>query len=53
MATLIRAEASTITAPTQCGATGVETYAYRRFGRGLAPPLLCLQQLRAAFRSVW
>ncbi len=43
MATLIQAEASNITAPTQFVATGVETYTYRRFGRGSAPPLLCLQ----------
>jgi pimeloyl-ACP methyl ester carboxylesterase len=43
MATLTQAEASNITAPTQFVATGVETYAYRRFGRGSAPPLLFLQ----------
>src|SRR5205823_4873226 len=43
MATLTQAEASNMTAPTQFVATGVETYAYRRFGRGSAPPLLCLQ----------
>jgi pimeloyl-ACP methyl ester carboxylesterase len=43
MATVIQAEASNTTAPTQFVATGVETYAYRRFGRGSAPPLLCLQ----------
>ena len=43
MATLTQAQASNITAPTQFVATGVETYAYRRFGRGSAPPLLCLQ----------
>jgi hypothetical protein len=53
MATLIQAEASNITVPTQFVATGVEAYPYRRFGRGSAPPLLCLQQLRAACRSVW
>ena len=43
MATLTQARASNITAPTQFVATGVETYAYRRFGVGSAPPLLCLQ----------
>ena len=41
MATLTLAEASNITAPTQFVATGVETYAYRRFGSGSAP--LCLE----------
>jgi pimeloyl-ACP methyl ester carboxylesterase len=34
---------SNITAPTQFIATGLETYAYRRFGRGTAPPLVFLQ----------
>ncbi len=43
MATQTQAEASNISAPTQFVATGVETYAYRRFGSGSAPPLLCLQ----------
>lgn len=43
MATLTQAEASNITAPTQFVGTRVETYAYRRFGFGSAPPLLCLQ----------
>src|SRR6476469_861289 len=36
-------DASTITAPTQFMETRLETYAYRRFGGGGAPPLLCLQ----------
>ena len=31
------------TAPTQWIKTTLETYAYRRFGRGGAPPLVCLQ----------
>jgi pimeloyl-ACP methyl ester carboxylesterase len=34
---------SNITAPTQFVETGLETYAYRRFGRGAAPPLVLLQ----------
>jgi pimeloyl-ACP methyl ester carboxylesterase len=34
---------STITAPTLFLQTNSERYAYRRFGRGTAPPLLCLQ----------
>ncbi|HEY7635964.1 MAG TPA: alpha/beta hydrolase [Gemmatimonadales bacterium] len=36
-------DASNTTAPTQFIKTGLETYAYRRFGRGTAPPLVCLQ----------
>jgi pimeloyl-ACP methyl ester carboxylesterase len=43
MATLSRAAASNITAPTQFVASKLETYAYRRFGCGSAPPLLFLQ----------
>ncbi len=43
MPTPIQVEASNITAPTQFVAAGAQTYAYRRFGRGSAPPLLCLQ----------
>ena len=43
MATLIQPEASNITEPTQFVASRLETYAYRRFGRGSAPPLLGLQ----------
>jgi pimeloyl-ACP methyl ester carboxylesterase len=35
--------ASNTTAPTQFIETGVETYAYRRFGAGAAPPLVFLQ----------
>lgn len=42
-ATAMASDASTITAPTQFIETGLETYAYRRFGGGAAPPLLCLQ----------
>jgi pimeloyl-ACP methyl ester carboxylesterase len=34
---------SNITAPTQFVETRLEKYAYRRFGGGAAPPLLCLQ----------
>jgi pimeloyl-ACP methyl ester carboxylesterase len=36
-------EASAITAPTQFIETRLETYAYRRFGSGSAPPLVFLQ----------
>src|SRR3712207_5476724 len=36
-------EASNTTAPTQFLETKLETYAYRRFGRGAAPPLVLLQ----------
>jgi pimeloyl-ACP methyl ester carboxylesterase len=36
-------EASNTTAPTQFVKTRLETYAYRRFGRGTALPLVCLQ----------
>jgi pimeloyl-ACP methyl ester carboxylesterase len=36
-------EASNITAPTQFIETLLETYAYRRFGGGAAPPLVFLQ----------
>src|SRR5947209_18408417 len=43
MATLIQPEASNITEPTQFVASRLETYAYRRFGRGSAPPLLGLR----------
>ena len=43
MATLTQPEASNITAPTQFVASRLETYAYRRYGRGSAPPLLGLQ----------
>jgi pimeloyl-ACP methyl ester carboxylesterase len=35
--------ASAITAPTQFLQAGSERYAYRRFGSGPKPPLLCLQ----------
>jgi pimeloyl-ACP methyl ester carboxylesterase len=38
-----KARASTITAPTQFIETSLETYAYRRFGGGAAPPLVFLQ----------
>jgi pimeloyl-ACP methyl ester carboxylesterase len=37
------AEASNVTAPTQFIDSKLEKYAYRRFGTGSAPPLLCLQ----------
>jgi pimeloyl-ACP methyl ester carboxylesterase len=36
-------DASNTTAPTQFIKTGLESYAYRRFGRGAAPPLVLLQ----------
>ena len=36
-------DASNITAPTQFIQTGLEKYAYRRFGKGSGLPLLCLQ----------
>jgi len=39
----VSADASTITAPTQFIKTSLETYAYRRFGGGAAPPLVLLQ----------
>lgn len=35
--------ASNVTAPTQFVETGGQRYAYRRFGAGAPPPLLCLQ----------
>ena len=41
--TIVSPDASTITAPTQFIETSLETYAYRRFGAGAAPPLVCLQ----------
>src|ERR1051325_10200937 len=37
------AQASNTTAPTQFIKTKLETYAYRRFGGGAAPPLVFLQ----------
>src|SRR5579859_4537706 len=37
------ANASNTTAPTQFIQTKLEKYAYRRFGKGLGLPLLCLQ----------
>src|SRR5687768_90965 len=36
-------ETSAVTAPTQFIETRLETYAYRRFGGGAAPPLVFLQ----------
>ena len=36
-------DANAITAPTQFIDTGLETYAYRRFGAGATPPLVFLQ----------
>ena len=41
--TAVSSDASTSTAPTQFVETKLETYAYRRFGGGAAPPLVCLQ----------
>src|SRR3954447_6856297 len=38
-----KADASNVTAPTQFIETSLETYAYRRFGTGSAPPLVFLQ----------
>jgi pimeloyl-ACP methyl ester carboxylesterase len=38
-----RPAATTSTTPTQLVKTRLETYAYRRFGGGSAPPLVCLQ----------
>ena len=39
----ITTTAGTATTPTQLLRTSSETYAYRRLGDGVAPPLLCLQ----------
>jgi pimeloyl-ACP methyl ester carboxylesterase len=39
----VSSEASATTAPTRFIKTNLETYAYRRFGGGAAPPLVCLQ----------
>ena len=39
----VSSDASAITVPTQFIDTRLETYAYRRFGGGAAPPLVCLQ----------
>jgi pimeloyl-ACP methyl ester carboxylesterase len=39
----VSSEASSITAPTQFIKTKLETYAYRRFGKGASPPLVFLQ----------
>lgn len=41
--TVSLASSSNLTAPTQSLQAGSETYAYRRFGGGAAPPLICLQ----------
>jgi pimeloyl-ACP methyl ester carboxylesterase len=43
IAPILSHEASAITAPTQFIETRLETYAYRRFGGGAAPPLVFLQ----------
>ena len=40
---MISTDASAVTAPTQFIETRLETYAYRRFGGGAAPPLVFLQ----------
>jgi pimeloyl-ACP methyl ester carboxylesterase len=39
----VSTDASAVTAPTQFIETRLETYAYRRFGAGAAPPLVFLQ----------
>jgi len=39
----VASDANTVTSPTQFIETRLETYAYRRFGHGAAPPLVCLQ----------
>ena len=36
-------DAGASTVPTRFVQTSLETYAYRRFGGGAAPPLVCLQ----------
>jgi len=43
MKSMVTTVASNVTAPTQFIATGLETYAYRRFGGGAGLPLVCLQ----------
>ncbi len=43
IAPVLSREASAVTAPTQFIETSRETYAYRRFGAGAAPPLVLLQ----------
>jgi len=43
MAPALSHESSAITAPTRFIETRLETYAYRRFGEGAAPPLVFLQ----------
>ena len=43
IAPVVSRDASAITAPTQFIETRLETYAYRRFGGGVAPPLVFLQ----------
>src|SRR3954449_3099556 len=43
IAPVLSGAASAITAPTQFIETGLETYAYRRFGAGAGPPLVFLQ----------
>ena len=43
IAPVVSHEASAITAPTRFIETRLETYAYRRFGGGAAPPLVFLQ----------
>ena len=39
----VSSDAGAVTAPTQFIETRLEKYAYRRFGAGAAPPLVCLQ----------
>jgi pimeloyl-ACP methyl ester carboxylesterase len=43
IAPVLSPETSAITAPTQFIETGLEAYAYRRFGAGAGPPLVFLQ----------
>jgi pimeloyl-ACP methyl ester carboxylesterase len=43
MAEKSQSAGTTSGAPTQFIKTRLETYAYRRFGGGSAPPLVCLQ----------
>jgi len=45
--------ASNVTAPTQFLEANDLRYAYRRFGAGSAPPLLCLQPERLITGTRW
>jgi hypothetical protein len=44
-------DSSNITAPIKFIQTRIETYAYRRFGRGAGVPLLCLQRFTGTLDS--